>query len=211
MIGRNPIRGRFLAGVAVVALALLALAGRPGAQITDDGLLNAVAYKPLPHDQPISVRPLDNSDANLVIQKEFERQLASLGYVIRPDASLVLSFDTRDEIGAWSDDGRRTVLELEGHGGVIGGDSARARFNLFDSDRGGIVNEGRSSGTSIVTPSRYRLDVSIDDKQSGERLWQAWVTAELQQASGAALTKAMVPGVVRNLGTTVKNQAIDLY
>ena len=182
--------------------------GPSNAQSGDDGVLNAVAYRPLPRDVPIAVRPLDNSDSNLVMQREFEQRLRALGYVVRPDGPLILSFDTRDDIGSWSDDGRRTVLELEGRGGVIGGDSARARLNLFDSDRGGIMNEGRRSGTNIVTPSRYRLDASIDERQSGERLWQAWATAELQQSSGAALTKAMVPGLLQSLGTTVKNRAI---
>lgn len=210
MIGRTLSRAWTMALLTAMTLAILVLPEGGRAQFTGDGVLNAVAYRPLPQDRSITVRPLDNSDANLVIQKEFEQRLRALGYTVRPDAPLILSFDTRDEIGAWSDDGRRTVLELEGRGGVIGGDSARARLNLFDSDRGGIMNEGRSSGTNIVTPSRYRLDVSIDDRQSGERLWQAWATADLQQASGAALTRAMVPGTLRSLGTTVKNQAIEL-
>ncbi len=201
---------RILVAFAAMALVFIASVRKGDAQFGGDGVLNAVAYKALPRDWPIMVRPLDNSDANLAIQKEFEQQLRALGYTVRPDAPLILSFDTRDEIGAWSDEGRRTVLELEGRGGLIGGDSARARFNLFDSDHGGIMNEGRGSGTNIVTPSRYRLDVSIDDRQSGERLWQAWATAELQQSSGAALTRAMVPGTLQSLGRTVKNLAIGL-
>ncbi len=111
------------------------------AQYSEEGVLNAISYKAFPANQPIAVRPLDNSDDNLEIQAEFERILRANGYVVNRDAPLVLSFDTEDRIGAWSDGGRRTVLELEGHGGVIGRDSARARFNIFDSQRGGIVNE----------------------------------------------------------------------
>ena len=209
MIGWNQSRGGVLALFVAMTVICIAPPTQAADPLGDSGVFNAVAYKPLPHDRPIAVRPLDNSDANLAVQRAFEQQLRAIGYDVRPDALLVLSFETRDEIGAWSDDGRRTVLELQGRSGG-NDDSASARFNLFDSARGGIMNEGRNSGTSIVTPSQYRLDVSIDDKQSGERIWQAWAIAE-QRANSNALTKAMVPGVVRNLGATVKNQVMDLY
>jgi hypothetical protein len=187
-----------------------ALAPVAVAQYSEEGVLNAISYKAFPANQPIAVRPLDNSDDNLEIQAEFERILRANGYVVNRDAPLVLSFDTEDRIGAWSDGSRRTVLELEGHGGVIGRDSARARFNIFDSQRGGIVNE-RPGNTNIVTPSRYRLNVSVDETSSGERLWRGWATADLQQNSGAALTKAMVPVLVKNLGATVKSEPFDLF
>ena len=201
---------RLVAFAAALVWGVIGASPAAFAQYSEEGVLNAVSYKPLPSGQPIAVRPLDNSDENLEIQAEFERVLTQAGYAVQAESPVVLSFDTEDRIGAWSDSGRRTVLELEGRGGVIGRDSARARLNIFDSQRGGIVNEGQGD-SGIVTPSRYRLNVSIDEKSSGERLWQAWATADLQQNSGAALTKAMVPVLVRKIGATVKSETFELY
>ena len=125
------------------------------------------------------------------------------------DAALVLSFEVRNVVGAWRAGSQRSVLELEGHGRG-GGEDARARLNIFDSNRGGLLNEGRGGSTSITTPSQYRLDATIDDRQSGERLWQAWAVADLSQSDGPTLTRAMVPAMVRNLGNTVKRQTFPL-
>ena len=191
---------------------LLAMAAvSADAQSIDEGVLNAVSYGPLPGSSAIFVEPLDNSDLNLEVQAEFERQLRAGGYTISADAVLILTFETRDEIGAWSDRGRRTVIELQGRGGVVGRDSASARVNLFDSAKGGVLNRGQGGGTTIVTPSRYRLDVTIDDRRTGVRLWKAWAIAELQQYDGATLTKAMVPTLVRNLGESVKSEPFELF
>jgi hypothetical protein len=197
-------------GILVVTLALLAT-GRASAQGVDEGLLNAVAYKPLPAGMAIAVRPMDDSDENLVLQKHIEGELEAQGYRVSRDGDLILTFETRDTVGAWSDLGRRSVLEfqyknVEG----IGGDNERLRLNLFDSAQGGVFNEGRAHGTSIVTPSQYRIDATVDDRRNGERLWQAWVTASLQHSDGAALTQSMVPVMVGSLGKTVRRQPFKL-
>ena len=80
----------------------------------------------------------------------------------------------------------------------------------LDSAQGGVFNEGRAHGTSIVTPSLYRIDATVDDRRNGERLWQAWATASLQQSDGATLTRSMVPVMVGSLGKTVRRQTFQL-
>lgn len=172
-------------------------------------LLNAVAFRPLPAGTRIAVRPLDNSDANLIIQKDFERQLREKGYLVDRDAVLVLSFETRDEAGSWSDSGRRTLLELEGRNATGGNETAKARVNLFDSVSGGVFNEGQG-GVSTVTPGRLRLEVTIDSRADGKRLWQAWSIANQGFGDGLATTRAMVPTMVVNLGQTVRSQRFAL-
>ena len=197
-------------GIQVVTLALL-VAGRASAQGLDEGLLNAVAYKPLPAGLAIAVRPMDDSDENLVLRERIEGELKAQGYSVSGEGALILTFQTRDTVGAWSDSGRRSVLEFE-YKNVegIGGDNERLRLNLFDSAKGGVFNEGRAHGTSIVTPSQYRIDATIDDRRNGERLWQAWATASLQQSDGPTLTQSMVPAMVGSLGKTVRRQTFQL-
>ena len=192
-------------GILLVALGLLT--GQPAAaQEPGAGLLNAVAYKPLPQDSAVTVRPLDNSDENLLLQEEFERELRARGHTVAADAPLIMTFEVRDVVGAWTNRDRRSILELEGRGDGIGGDTHRARLNLFDSGRGGVLNEGRGGGTTIVTPTQYRLDVTIDARAGGKRLWQAWATADLGQSDGFELTKAMIPAMVGSLGQNVNRQ-----
>ncbi len=197
-------------GILFMTLALL-VAGRASAQSVDEGLLNAVAYKPQPAGVTIAVRPMDDSDENLVLQKRIEGELTAQGYSVSGDGALILTFETRDTVGAWSDSGRRSVLEFQYKNEEgIGGDNERLRLNLFDSAQGGVFNEGRAHGTSIVTPSLYRIDATVDDRRNGERLWQAWATASLQQSDGATLTRSMVPVMVGSLGKTVRRQTFQL-
>ena len=197
-------------GILVMTLALL-VAGRASAQSMDEGLLNAVAYKPLPAGVTIAVRPMDDSDENLALQKRIEVELTAQGYSVSGDGTLILTFETRDTVGAWSDAGQRSVLEFQYKSEEgIGGDNERLRLNLFDSAQGGVFNKGRDHGTSIVTASQYRIDATVDDRRNGERLWQVWATASLQQSDGSTLNRSMVPLMVMNLGKTVRRQTFQL-
>lgn len=176
---------------------------------TSEGLFNSVSYKAVAKGASIAVQPLDNSDNNLILQQEFEKQLKRAGYKVTDTARLILSFEVRNEIGAWSTTGRRHILELSARGGKEGGEDAKARLNLFDSNKGGMFNKG-SGGTRIVTPSQYRIDATIDDKTNGKRLWQAWSSADLSTYDTLELANTMVPVMVRNLGKTVKQQPFKL-
>ena len=193
----------------VLFFCLSANAQNSGLQSSSKGILNAVAFKALPQGMSIAVRPMDNSESNLLVQREFEKVLRTNGYTVSNDASLILTFEYRGDIGAWSTIDRRTILELEARGGREGGEDAKALFNLYNSSRGGILNKGRSR-TSIVTQSQYRLDASVDSKSNGKRLWQAWTIADLESNDGLDLTLAMIPVMVGSLGRTVKKQPFTL-
>ena len=194
-----------IVGVLLIAMSFLGAGGLfPAA--AQQGLLNSVAYGKIAPGTPIAVRPLDNSDQNLVLQEHFERQLRAKGYAVSDDANLVLSFETRDVVGAWSDGGVRTLIELKNNRHRTGQDPPQVNLNIYHSSRGGLLNKGRGGGTSIVTPSQYRLDAVIDDRSNGERVWQAWATADIRGAGTGALSQAMVPALVDSLGSTVKNQ-----
>ncbi|MBC8268795.1 MAG: hypothetical protein H8E36_08610 [Rhodospirillaceae bacterium] len=180
------------------------------AQGYGEGLLNAIAYKPLPEGTAFSVQPLDNSDQNMRLKKEFEEVLTRKGFSISADAPLVITFETRDELGAYKTRDRRAILELNAHGGREGGEDARMRFNLYDSNSGGIFNEGKGE-TSVMTPSQYRLEVSIDNRANGKRHWEAWSVANLGQSDGATLIQAMIPEMVGNMGKTVTSRIFELF
>jgi len=176
----------------------------------DEGTINSVSYGAIPKSASIEVRTFDDSDANLSLKKEFESALISAGYSIKKGAALVLSFETRDEIGAWSTTDRRHILSLEAGGGRGGGENAKARVNVYDSASGGLFNKGQG-GTSIVTPSQYRLDATLEDRASGKTLWQGWAKADLHASDGDTLTRSMIPAIVKHVGKTARLKTFSLY
>ena len=180
------------------------------AQSSNEGLLNAVSFKDVPKNAPLSVRPLDNSDLNMALKDEFERILRAKGYSVSDKAAYVMSFETHDEIGAYSTRDKRAVLELQARGGREGGEDAKMRFNLFDSNSGGVFNRGKGE-TTVSSPSQYRIDVSIDEAATGKRHWQAWAVANLLRPDSLALTRSMIPAFVDNMGQTVKSKNFELY
>lgn len=173
------------------------------------GTMNAVAFSPMPSNTPIAVRPLDDSDVNVRLKKMLEATLRSKGFNVDDKATLVMTVETRDEVGSWTDQGRRSLIELQAKGGRDGGEDAQAMLNIYNSTRGGLLNEGRG-GTSIATPSTYRINVTVDDRNNGKRIWQGWTVADLGHGDRETLSKAMVPALMGHLGLTVSLQPFDI-
>jgi len=175
-----------------------------------DGVMNSVSFRKFPQNAQLQVQALDNSDSNLALQKEFERVLLAEGYTLSNNAALVLTFETRDEIGAWTTTDRRHVLSFESKGGREGGENVKARLNVFNSQSGGLLNKGQS-GTNIATPSSYRIDVSVEDRSTGKRFWQGWSIAKLGAGDGQTLTTKMIPALVQEIGKTVRQKSFEVY
>lgn len=180
------------------------------AGVRADGLMNAVSYQPLPPGSAIFVRPMDNSDQNLRLQKDFEHALKRKGYTISENADLILTFETRDAAGAWTGGGPNPYVELSDNHDQTGVNAPRVRFNLFNSARGGLLNPDRIQTTRMVTPSRFRIDATIDDKTNGKRLWQGWSTTDIGASGARDLTRAMVPVLVDVVGQTVRRKSFPL-
>lgn len=178
-----------------------------------DGQLNAISSKPIPGGKVLAVRALDDSDESLELTHQFTRELRNRGYRIDPKAELVLTFEVLDELGAYTFTDKRYFLDIQGTKGTsTGTEGSEARFNVFDSKTGGILNEGQG-GTKIVTPSKYRLKVTIDGPAEAgriERYWQGWATGNLGASTNETLIGAMVVPLVDSLGKTVKNETFPL-
>jgi len=144
----------------------------------------------------------------MVLVDEVRKSLTALGYSLSDDGGIILTVETRDEIGAWSTTERRHVLEIQNQT-TDNQDETQVKFNLFDSDTGGILNKGKP-GTTIVTPSQYIVEISIDDATNGKRLWQAWATSDLGQNDSLNLMRSMVPALTGALGKTVSQETFKL-
>jgi hypothetical protein len=185
------------------------LLGAPAAH-ANDALVNAVSYEKFGTNVAISVRTLDNSDVNIQLKKEIEDVLREKGYTVIDNAGLILSFETQNEDGAWSNTGDRKLVELKNQGGTPHSNNPEVRLNIFNSSRGGVLNPGRP-GTSQVTPTIFRLDASLEKSSNGQRLWEGWTKTNLGLGDEVTLSKAMVPLLLENLGKTVRQKKSNLF
>ncbi len=179
------------------------------AQSTGTGTLNAVSFFPLPGASTIEIQTLDNSDQNLALARELTQALTARGYTLSDNAALILTIETHDEIGAWTTTDRRHVVELKSRQSEYDDDESQIKFNLFNSNTGGILNQG-SSGTSIVTPSQYELQITIDSAEGGRRLWEGWAGAELGQSDSYTLMRGMIPALADAIGKSVTRQTFPI-
>lgn len=194
--------GRCWLGFLGVLLIACAPPSAATAQQPERGLLHAVSFEPLPEGMPILVRPLDDTDENLAIKKEFEAAMATDGFNVAADeARLVLSFETREEVAAGPAPKPQTTIHLRGQEGRMSTSDERNVPKLIEAPR---------DGTRIYRPSRYRIDATIDDKLDGTRLWQGWAVAGLDEHTHLFLAKTMVPAIVDGIGQTVREKPFPL-
>jgi len=180
------------------------------AQSSVQGIMNAISYKTLPQNTAFSVKPMDDSNQNMILKQKFEYLLKIRGFSISKKAPLVITFGTSNELSSYTTRKRRSVLELDAHGGREGGEKARMRFNLFDSNSGGLFNVGKGE-TSLKTSGLHRLDVSVINRTNGKHHWQAWTTTNQDRSNGRALILAMVPEIVNKIGKKVTSQIFNLH
>lgn len=171
-----------------------------------DGIMSAVAYQALPPGTSLTVRPLDNSDHNMVLKADFERALRAKGFKIANDAKLVFTFETMDSAGAWTGGGPQPFVELSNNPDQTGIEAPRVHFNLFNTRRGGILNPDKSEATRMVTPSKFRLDATIDSLTDGSRLWHGWGSIDIGPDDNREMTRALIPVMVDGVGHTVRQQ-----
>ena len=175
-----------------------------------EGLVNGVSFLPIPFGKAISVRPLDNSDSNLILQKDFEFALKDRGFKIGIDEALVLTFETIEVSGAWAGGGENLMIELSNHDGQSGIEAPRVHLNLFNSKRGGLLNFNRKEKTRTVTPSSFRIDVTIDKKNNGERLWHGWSSTPSRIGKSQENSRKMVIALIKNLGQNISRKSFSL-
>lgn len=175
-----------------------------------DGRLNAVSYQEIPSGTALMVRPLDNSDHNLLLKADFERALRSKGYTISQDAKVAFTFETMDTAGAWTGSGPNPFVELSNNPDQTGVEAPQVRFNLFNTRRGGILNPDRTETTRMVTPSSFRIDATIDSLTDGRRFWHGWGIVNVGADDSRERSRALVPPLVDGIGKTIRQQSLQV-
>jgi len=168
--------------------------------------VNAVSFSEIPKNESVYVEIYDDSAENQDLKKLFEDELRAKGYNISEDGRLILSFETRDTSGKWSGGGPNRLIEMRNSDNHTGKDAPEVRVSIFDSQRGGILNPKRDKGITQVAPSEFRIDVVIEDRTNGRRLWQAWTsTSDNAGAEDTAFHREMVKPIIDTIGKSTHN------
>jgi len=147
-----------------IILILLYFIATPSPSQADEGIINAVSFRPIPAATVIVVQPWNNSDENVNTARLIENQLRDLGYKISPQANFTLSFDSKSSLGKWSSSSRNTSVELKAESSTANGKDAEVRLNLFSSSEGGVLNPNKTPGENIL--SKVSLKITLDQKMA---------------------------------------------
>lgn len=170
--------------------------------------MNAVSYDEIPHGQSVTVEIYDDSKEVLKLKKLFEEELRLQGYSVSDTGRLILSFEVQDTSGKWTGGGPNRLVQIGNSENHTGKDAPDVRVNIFDSQRGGLLNPKRDKGITQVAPSQFRIDATIEDRQNGKRLWQGWSVTDAGSASSddSAHHRSMVKPIIGNIGKTVRSE-----
>jgi len=172
----------------------------------ENGIINAVSLQALPSSRTILIQPLDDSIDNLALQKIIKIELSKRGYRVDSEAPLILMFTTHNQMGNWGSTSRREIFSLQTQTGRGHKEKTNVRVNIYQSAKGGLLNEGNGQSDTSSMSNQYRLDVTLENQSNGSAYWQAWSTANLKKGDGYSLTKQMILPTIKSIGQTVRHQ-----
>ena len=174
---------------AVVSAAVVAAFAWPAfaadAGFPAPGQAYSTSFAPLTPGAAIAVRPLDDSDANVALGRQFAAALKKRALTVRDmPAPLVLNFQT--EVDQAIRRGSDSEPELREYGALRG----RA-----DDDRGLL---------------RYVLTATLDDENTGRRLWQGEAMYSSAPADEAVTLAGLAAILAEQVGETVRPRSFRL-
>ena len=191
---------------AVVALSVLAVVEPAAAQSPTGpgdspppGRTHASSYAPLPGDLPVTVRPWDNSAANLRLKANFTDAMSKRGVRLAESGTpLLLNFETEIE-NLGGTEYSPTLGQVQGRN-----HDTRVRLNFWSSSQDSVMTGRRDGGVPNLGSVRYVLRATLDDQRSGQRLWQGEASYTGAPADETAAFASMVPVLLEAYGQTVR-------
>jgi len=188
---------------ALLSALFLAIAAPALAQDAIDarapGRINAQAFRDIPAEPAVRVRPYDDTRENRRLKQQIERAVERKGRRIEEaGTSLSLNFETSvQQIGRAGPPPSLGSIQADR-------DDARVRLNLYSTNEDSLVNPRRSEGGGSGSV-QFQLTLSLDD-QRGTRLWQG--TATLLGTPNDELTAygGMARALLDELGHTARQK-----
>lgn len=168
------------------------------------GRAYASSFGQVPANTPITVKPWDNSSANLRLKSSFSEQLSKRGVSLTETGTpLLLNFDTEIESLASPSLGP-TLGQVQGRNW-----DSRVRMNVWSNQQDSVL-AGRKTTDPGLRTVRYILRATLDDQRSGQRIWQGEASYTGAPADEANAFVAMVPVMVEGFGQNVRPKGFRL-
>tara|TARA_B100002003_G_scaffold64790_1_gene60208 strand:- start:4023 stop:4619 length:597 start_codon:yes stop_codon:yes gene_type:complete len=190
-----------------IILILLYFIATPSPSQADEGIINAVSFRPIPAATVIVVQPWNNSDENINTARLIENQLRDLGYKISPQANFTLSFDSKSSLGKWSSSSRNTSVELKAESSTASGKDAEVRLNLFSSSEGGVLNPNKTPGENIL--SKVSLKITLDQKMA-RGFGRARQLPGVHHTDTVSVARRLTPVLLDYLGKTISRKSVNI-
>jgi hypothetical protein len=196
-----------LRDLARVGAALFALAA-PAAAADDidhvsPGIARSTSFLALSPDAAVTVRPLDNTRANLALKQHFAAALKKRAVRVEETAAVyVLNFETEVDQAI-----KRPASSL-GSGSGTSRDS-EVRINVWASHRDSVLR-GPAGDQMDRGTLRYVLTATLEDERTGRRLWQGEASYAGAPADEATTLAAMASVLADQLGRTVRQKNFRL-
>ncbi len=167
------------------------------------GVAYASSFMPVPVGAPINVRPWDNTAENQRVKSSFTDALHRRGVPLsNGGTALTLNFETEIESLAVPGAGP-TLGQVQGRNW-----DSRIRMNLWSNSQDSVFAGRRTDGSTATT--RYILRATLDDQQSGQRLWQGEATYTGSVTDEAATFAAMAPILVDGFGENLRPKSFRI-
>jgi len=191
---------RSRAGLAIMALAIMAAAPAARADSSDGVIVTARSFQPVPAGASIFVKVLDNSAANLQLRGVIKRELAAQSRALADEAPLVLRFTTdhleNTQIGNPAD-GDVARIGTQSDLPPIRGDDLGTSIPLQ-------TRAPRPAGETRVGAIKYRLHASLEWHDTGQVLWRGDAIGSLGDTDERTLGPELATALIGQLGRTVE-------
>lgn len=184
-------------------IAVLLMGRTAAADEPSPGVARSMNFLALPPDAAVTIRPLDNTRANLVLKQHFAAALKKRALrVDEQNAIYVLNFETEVDQAA-----RRSEPSFASGGGS--NRDSEVRINVWATHQDSVLR-GRVDDQSDRGTLRYILNATLEDGRTGRRLWQGEASYAGAPADEAATLAAMAGVLADQLGRTVRQKNFRL-
>ena len=206
--------GKRLAAWAGCLLLLAAGAAAQTAATRGAGTIVAQNYAPAPSGLAVMVQPAQNSDQGERLKSAIEASLREFGARVADDSPLVLSFYAT-EINDAPPTGRPATGET--HESLVPGSDQGFKMGMLSGLNQSLFGDQAKgakpdqSNAATAAPRQVHLTMSLADQRGvARRLWQGRASGDVLQPDSFAVTLALVPFLVRRIGTTVADEHFEL-
>lgn len=194
---------RFREFVRIAAVALPMAAPAAAQESASPGMARSMNFLALAPEAVVTVRPLDNTQANLVLKRHFAEALKQRAIRVDESAgSHILNFETEVDQTV-----RRSVPSLASGAGT--NRDSEVRINIWATHRDSVLR-GRAGDQSDRGTLRYVLTATLEDQRTGRRLWQGEARYDGAPADEAATLAAMASVLAEQVGQTVRQKTFRI-